>query len=94
MLYPRVLPLVSMLEVLFKDASAAKKKFRLFWIAFFGYVDIAEIFLTLLTQAEQDLYLGTLPRMDLPPFDWIFHFLHCQPAVGKLYSNLRRLKRK
>ncbi|KAF8169760.1 OPT oligopeptide transporter protein-domain-containing protein [Pholiota molesta] len=43
MLYPRVLPLVSMLEVLFKDASAAKKKFRLFWIAFFG-IFIWELF--------------------------------------------------
>lgn len=53
-----------------------------------------DAFLTMLTQCEQDLYLGTLPRMDLPPFDWIFHFLYCEPAVGRLYSNLRWLKRK
>lgn len=36
MLYPSNLPLVSMFDALFKDASGAQKKLRLFWIAFFG----------------------------------------------------------
>lgn len=35
MLYPGVLPLVSMFDALYKDAAGASKKLRLFWIAFF-----------------------------------------------------------
>jgi OPT family oligopeptide transporter len=35
MLYPGVLPLVSMFDALYKDADGARKKLRLFWIAFF-----------------------------------------------------------
>ncbi|KAJ7475997.1 OPT oligopeptide transporter protein-domain-containing protein [Mycena latifolia] len=35
MLYPGVLPLVSMFDALYKDAVGAGKKLRLFWIAFF-----------------------------------------------------------
>ncbi|KAJ6623963.1 OPT oligopeptide transporter protein-domain-containing protein [Mycena sp. CBHHK59/15] len=34
MLYPGVLPLVSMFDALYKDAAGARKKLRLFWIAF------------------------------------------------------------
>ncbi|KAJ7650113.1 OPT oligopeptide transporter protein-domain-containing protein [Roridomyces roridus] len=34
MLYPGVLPLVAMFDALYKDAEGAKKKLRLFWIAF------------------------------------------------------------
>nr|GAT45290.1 OPT oligopeptide transporter [Mycena chlorophos] len=34
MLYPGALPLVSMLDALYKDAEGARKKRRLFWIAF------------------------------------------------------------
>ncbi|KAJ7455304.1 OPT oligopeptide transporter protein-domain-containing protein [Mycena galericulata] len=34
MLYPGVLPLVSMFDALYKDAEGARKKLRLFWIAF------------------------------------------------------------
>ncbi|KAJ7126834.1 OPT oligopeptide transporter protein-domain-containing protein [Mycena epipterygia] len=34
MLYPGVLPLVSMFDALYKDAAGAQKKLRLFWIAF------------------------------------------------------------
>ncbi|KAF8150696.1 OPT oligopeptide transporter protein-domain-containing protein [Crassisporium funariophilum] len=35
MLYPGVLPLVSMFDALYKDSAASKKKLKLFWIAFF-----------------------------------------------------------
>jgi hypothetical protein len=35
MLYPGILPLVSMFDALFKDAAAAQRKLKLFWIAFF-----------------------------------------------------------
>jgi OPT family small oligopeptide transporter len=35
MLYPGVLPLVSMFDALFKDAAGAQRKLKLFWIAFF-----------------------------------------------------------
>lgn len=34
MLYPGVLPLVSMFDALYKDAAGAGKKLKLFWIAF------------------------------------------------------------
>ncbi|KAJ7691568.1 OPT oligopeptide transporter protein-domain-containing protein [Mycena rosella] len=34
MLYPGVLPLVSMFDALYRDAVGARKKLRLFWIAF------------------------------------------------------------
>jgi OPT family small oligopeptide transporter len=34
MLYPGVLPLISMLDALFKDAAGAQRKLKLFWIAF------------------------------------------------------------
>ncbi|KIM40535.1 hypothetical protein M413DRAFT_72764 [Hebeloma cylindrosporum] len=34
MLYPVVIPLISMFDALFKDASGTQKKLRLFWIAF------------------------------------------------------------
>ncbi|KAF9036163.1 OPT oligopeptide transporter [Panaeolus papilionaceus] len=43
MLYPGVLPLVSMFDALFKDAGESKKKIRLFWIAF-AAIFIWEIF--------------------------------------------------
>ncbi|KAG6865789.1 hypothetical protein C0991_011781 [Blastosporella zonata] len=43
MLYPGVLPLVSMFDMLFKDAASAKKKIRVFWIVF-GVIFIWEIF--------------------------------------------------
>ncbi|KAF4613761.1 hypothetical protein D9613_007594 [Agrocybe pediades] len=43
MLYPGVLPLVSMFDALFKDASGAQKKLRLFWIAF-GVIFVWELF--------------------------------------------------
>ncbi|KAJ7473925.1 OPT oligopeptide transporter protein-domain-containing protein [Mycena galericulata] len=36
MLYPVVLPLVSMFDALYKDTAGAGKKLRLFWIAFTG----------------------------------------------------------
>ena len=36
MLYPVVLPLVSMLDAFFKDGSQSKKRLRLFYIAFFA----------------------------------------------------------
>ncbi|KJA26235.1 hypothetical protein HYPSUDRAFT_307929 [Hypholoma sublateritium FD-334 SS-4] len=36
MLYPGVLPLVSMFDAMFEDATAAKKRLRLFWFAFFA----------------------------------------------------------
>jgi hypothetical protein len=42
MLYPGILPLVSMLETLFKDAAAAQRKLKLFWFAFFWLVTPAE----------------------------------------------------
>ncbi|KAJ7285153.1 OPT oligopeptide transporter [Mycena rebaudengoi] len=35
MLYPSILPLVSMFDALYKDAEGAAKKVRFFWIAFF-----------------------------------------------------------
>jgi hypothetical protein len=38
MLYPGILPLVSMFDTLFKDAAAAQRKLKLFWIAFFWLV--------------------------------------------------------
>ena len=38
MLYPGILPLVSMFDTLFKDAAAAQRRLKLFWIAFFWLV--------------------------------------------------------
>jgi hypothetical protein len=38
MLYPGILPLVSMFDTLFKDAAAAQRKLKLFWVAFFWLV--------------------------------------------------------
>ena len=43
MLYPGILPLVSMFDTLFKDATAAQRKLKLFWIAFFWLVTPAEL---------------------------------------------------
>ncbi|KAG6916052.1 hypothetical protein DXG01_008625 [Tephrocybe rancida] len=43
MLYPGIIPLVSMFDMLFKDAAGAKKKIRVFWIVF-GVIFIWEIF--------------------------------------------------
>jgi hypothetical protein len=36
MLYPGILPLVSMFDALFKDAAAAQRKLKLFWMPFSG----------------------------------------------------------
>ena len=36
MLYPPIIPLVSMLDALFRSATAASKKLRVFWITFFA----------------------------------------------------------
>lgn len=38
MLYPGVLPLISMFDAFFKDSSNSRKKLRLFYVAFFLYV--------------------------------------------------------
>lgn len=38
MLYPGVLPLVSMFDALYKDAESAGRKLKLFWIVFAAYV--------------------------------------------------------
>ena len=38
MLYPGVLPLVSMFDALFKDAASSQRKLKLFWVAFFWLV--------------------------------------------------------
>jgi OPT family oligopeptide transporter len=35
MLYPLTLPLITMLDALFRDAAAAQRKLKVFWIAFF-----------------------------------------------------------
>ena len=43
MLYPGILPLVSMFDTLFKDVAAAQRKLKLFWIAFFWLVTLAEL---------------------------------------------------
>ena len=42
MLYPGILPLVSMFDTLFKDAAAAQRKLKIFWIAFFWLVVTSE----------------------------------------------------
>ena len=47
MLYPVILPLVSMFDTLFKDVAAAQRKLKLFWIAFFWLVTPAELYLLL-----------------------------------------------
>ena len=39
MLYPGVLPLVTMFDALFKDAAASQRKLKVFWIAFFWLVN-------------------------------------------------------
>ena len=38
MLYPGILPLVTMFDALFKDAAASQRKLKVFWIAFFWLV--------------------------------------------------------
>ena len=38
MLYPGILPLSTMFDALFKDASASRRKLQVFWIAFFWLV--------------------------------------------------------
>ena len=38
MLYPVILPLVSMFDAFFKDAAAAQRKLKLFWVAFIWLV--------------------------------------------------------
>ena len=43
MLYPGILPLVTMLDAFFKDAAAAQRKLKLFWITFFWLVTVAEL---------------------------------------------------
>ncbi|KAF8896110.1 OPT oligopeptide transporter protein-domain-containing protein [Infundibulicybe gibba] len=43
MLYPGILPLVSMFDALYKDTAGAGKKLKLFWIAF-GVIFIWELF--------------------------------------------------
>ena len=45
MLYPVILPLVSMFDAFFKDAAAAQRKLKLFWIAFFWLVLVTTNFI-------------------------------------------------
>jgi hypothetical protein len=47
MLYPGILPLVSMFDTLFKDVAAAQRKLKLFWTAFFWLVTPSELILIL-----------------------------------------------
>ena len=47
MLYPGILPLVSMFDTLFKDVAAAQRKLKFFWITFFWLVILSELILLL-----------------------------------------------
>ena len=92
MLYPGILPLVSMFDTLFKDVAAAQRKLKLFWIAFFGLVTLAELNSLLSLNLWQHLFLGDSPGVDVPSSYRIFNFLHCKSWVSGLHANFWRFE--
>jgi hypothetical protein len=68
MLYPGVLPLVSMFDALYKDAAGARKKLKLFWIAFFACVPLIMTSKSILSIIHRIFFWEMFP-------EWIFPLL-------------------
>ncbi|KAF8959502.1 OPT oligopeptide transporter protein-domain-containing protein [Flammula alnicola] len=83
MLYPGVLPLVSMFDALFKDATAAKKKLRLFWIAFFA-IFIWELFPEWIFPLLTGFSIFCLANQRSPDFTRVFGGSNGNEGLGLL----------
>jgi hypothetical protein len=91
MLYPDILPLVTMFDALFKDAVASQRKLKVFWIAFFWLV-IWHFAEENRTYSLQHLFLGDTSGVDVPSSHRIFNILPCQSRVARLHASLWRLQ--
>ena len=95
MLYPGILPLVTMLDALFKDAAASQRKLKVFWIAFFWLVTVTsaeENWTYYSLNLRQHLFLGDFSRMDVPTSHRIVNILPCQSKLARLHPNLWRFQ--
>jgi hypothetical protein len=97
MLYPDILPLVTMLDALFKDAAASQRKLKVFWIAFFWLVAcqfrVAEENWTYHSlNLRQHLFLGDSSGVDVPTSHRIVNILPCQSKLARLHPNLWRIQ--
>lgn len=66
MLYPGILPLVSMLDAFFNDASGVRKKFRVFWMVFGVYVGLYSLVYINFTQILRIFIWELFPEWMFP----------------------------
>jgi hypothetical protein len=66
MFYPVILPLVSMFDAFFKDAAAAQRKLKLFWIAFLWLVTLTFTVLISLRTYDSIFFWEILPEWMFP----------------------------
>jgi OPT family small oligopeptide transporter len=83
MLYPGNLPLVSMFDALFKDASGAQKKLRLFWMAFFA-IFIWELFPEWIFPLLTGFSIFCLANQRSPDFTRVFGGSNGNEGLGLL----------
>ena len=78
MLYPTVLPLMSMFDAFFHDGANTRRRLKVFYLVFGAYVALHRSLLTCgLPRNLQHLYLGALPAMDVPPSHWLVDHVPC-----------------
>ncbi|CAK5278568.1 unnamed protein product [Mycena citricolor] len=87
MLYPGVLPLVSMFDVLYTDAEAVQKRVKLFWIAF-GCIFLWEIFPEWIFPMLTGFSIFCLADQRSPNFTRIFGGSNGNEGLGLLSISL------
>ena len=78
MLYPTVLPLISMFDAFFHDGANVRRRLKVFYLVFGAYVVLLVLFTGGSLQHHQDLYLGNLPGVDVPPSHRLVDLLPCR----------------
>jgi hypothetical protein len=76
MLYPDILPLVTMFDALFKDVVASQRKLKVFWIGFIWLV-MCHFAEENRAYSSQHLFLGDASGVDLPSSHRIVSILPC-----------------
>ena len=81
-----------MFDAFFKDAAAAQRKLKLFWIAFIwlATTNVITSVNSPLGHLWQYLFLGDSPRVDVPSSYRIFNILPCKSSLGRFHANIWR----
>ena len=93
MFYPGILPLISMFDALFRDGQTARRRLKVFYLVFGGWVLFCHTHSSpgLTLKNFQHLCLGTLPGMDISPSHWRVCLLSgCTKQRGRFQSVWRK----